>query len=590
MPSVATQTMGIDHLQLSIILPFFKKLQEFRRVLALNVPYFVNPRIEVIVVMDDNTDERALMALLAQYQMVRWRVIVNDATHPWRPPCKAINVGLRHAGGRYVLICSPESAFIDDVPGQFLQVMQDSPGGIALGRVGFATFDSLADGRTLEQHFYQKTSPALLHRSFYGSVCGSKAAFEAVGGYDESFTDWGGDDDNLRVRLEMAGFALLWCPSVRLLHLSFEARHGTEQYNLEADRHKCSPQSVVANTKLDWGRDFSRQVQVQVQLQYSIGAPIDGMQPDPAANVLAGPVIQSHSRRQCSACGRLLYHQPATAGCTVCRVGTVQAVKPIARRSVARATQPKVACLMQLRNEALHLEGCLSHLREYVDGVVALDDGSTDNTVAILNQNSMIVVDCIKKASREPHAWNELENKQLLLKRARQLGFDWVLCCDADERYEIAFLARLRQIANAFSEGELGCVSVALREMWNTPMKYRIDGIWGTKTRARFFSLPDRIEFDLEQELHGQWYPDHIRRYARMLNADHNLYHLKSIAQEDRVKRRDFYKKLDPNNKFQTTGYDYLAEEGDSVQVEGITPGHEYDLNSLPQSLRSLCD
>jgi hypothetical protein len=442
----------------------------------------------------------------------------------------------------------------------------------------------LEDGRTLEQHFYQKTSPVLLHRSFYGSVCGPKAAFEAVGGYDESFTDWGGDDDNLRVRLEMAGFALLWCPSVRLLHLSFEARHGSEQYNLQADRHKCSPQSAQANTQLDWGRDFSRQGPVP----YAV-APTDGIQHHPTAKVPVGPIIQSHSRRQCMGCGRLVYHQPLSADCAVCQIGMVDAVKPIARRSVERVAQPKIACVMQLRNEALHLEGCLSHLREYVDGVVALDDGSTDTTAAILNRDS-VVVDCIKKANHEPHEWNELNNKQLLLKRARQLGFDWVLCCDADERYEIAFLERLRQIACAFSVDELGCVSVALREMWNTPKKYRIDGIWGAKTRARFFSLPDSVEFGLEQELHGQWYPDHIRRYARMLHADHNLYHLKSIAQEDRVKRRDFYKKLDPGNKFQTMGYDYLAQEGDGVQIEEIAPGHEYDLNSLPQSLRSLCD
>ncbi len=573
-----------DAIELSIVLPFYKKLQEFRKVLGLNVPYFAQPHIEVILVLDDPADEAALLALLGQHSRVRWTVLVNGTAHDWRPPCKAINVGLRHARGRHVLVCSPESAFIGDIPAQCLQVMQKSPGGIALGRVEFATFDSLDDGRTLEQHFYQRTSPALVHRSFYGSVCGPKTAFDAVRGYDESFAEWGGDDDNLRVRLEMAGFALLWCPSVRLLHLSFEARHGSEQYSVDADRSKCSPESALANTQGDWGQDFSR----QVPLQYAVAALTDIGQLDPAARMPTGPIIQSHSRRQCGACGRLLYHQPATAHCIVCQTHAVPVVKPAVKRSAGPTNRPKIACVMQLRNEAFQLKGCLSHLREYVDGVVALDDASEDNTVDILGRESM-VVDCIKKPKQQTHVWNELENKQLLLRRARELGFDWVLCCDADERYETAFLKRLPHIASAFPIDELGCISVALREIWGTPTQYRVDGIWGTKARARFFSLPASIDFDLEQDLHGQWYPDHIRRYARMLNADHNLYHLKSMRREDRLKRRDFYKRLDPDNKFQAMGYDYLAQEGDALQIETIAPGHEYDLRSLPQSLLNLC-
>jgi hypothetical protein len=575
-----------DATELSIILPFFKKLTEFGKVLPHNVPYFANPVVEVIVVLDDWSDELELLALLGKYPRVRWRVIVNDKAHPWRPPCKAINVGLRHAASQsHVLVCSPESAFIGDVPAQLQVIMQKSPSAIALGRVGFATFNDVDSAPTLEHCYYQKTPSALLHRSFYGSVCGPKAAFEAVGGYDESFTDWGGDDDNLRVRLEMAGFALLWCPSVRLLHLSLEARQGAEQYNLQADIVKCSPQHAVANAGADWGRDFSRQVQIPcdgtVQEQF---APLRS-----STAAQTGPIIQSYSRRQCRQCARLIYHQPATAGCAACNDDKELAGKPVATRSAGRSTRPKIACVMQLHNEAFHLEGCLSHLAAYVDGIVVLDDASVDNTLDILQREST-VVDCIRKPAQQPHVWNELENKQLLLKRAQQLGFDWVLCCDADERYEIAFLKRLQQIASAFPVDELGCVSVAFREIWGNPSTYRVDGIWGTKTRAKFFSLPGTIEFEHEQALHGQWYPDDVRRYARMLSSSHHLYHFKTMLEEDRIKRRDLYRRLDPENKFQSIGYDYLVEKGDAFQIEAIAPGHEYDLSSLPLSLRSMCE
>ena len=591
MPHANFETNGTDGPVLSIILPFFKKLNEFRKVLPLNLPYFANPHIEVIIVMDDNADESELLVLLARHPTLRCRVIVNDQAHPWRAPCKAINVGLRHARGRYVLVCSPESAFIGDVPGQCLQVMQKSPDGIVLGRVGFATFDDVEDGRTLEQHFYQTTSPALLHRSFYGSVCAPKAALEAVRGYDESFADWGGDDDNLRVRLEMAGFALVWCPSVRLLHLSFEVRNGSEPYSPETDRARCSPDSALANVGADWGQDFSRCVQVGVPYPERVAVPERSI----AALARTGPMVPSRSRRQCPECGRLLYHQAATVHCTACKTkgDTPElAAKPAQQRTAGRTTQPsaqpKIAGVMQLRNEAFYLEGCLDHLKDYVHGIIALDDGSEDDTLAILSRQTKVLA-CIQKPPQQPHVWNELENRTLLLQRARQLGFDWVLCCDADERYETAFLKRLDRIASAFAADEYGCISVAFREMWGSPAQYRVDGVWGQKSRACFFSLPERVEFELGQALHGQWYPDDIRRYARMLNADHNVYHLKSIAQKDRIKRRDLYKKLDPTNKFQAMGYDYLAQEGDTLRIEAIAPDHAYDLNSLPQSLRSLC-
>lgn len=48
-----------------------------------------------------------MLALLAQHSKVRWKVVVNDEPHPWRPPHRAINVGLRDATGHYVLEASP---------------------------------------------------------------------------------------------------------------------------------------------------------------------------------------------------------------------------------------------------------------------------------------------------------------------------------------------------------------------------------------------------------------------------------------------------------------------------------------------------
>jgi hypothetical protein len=563
---------------LSILLPYFRKFREFERVLPLNHRYFARTGIEVVLVLDENSEQASLLGLLRDYPGVRWKVIVNDVPHPWRPPCKAINVGLRHASGRYVLVASPESAFVGDVPAHALQVMKEHPNGAAIGRVGFARFDDLQGGLALEHHFLASVPSEPYLHTFYGSICAPRSAFEAVGGYDETFTGGGGDDDNIRVRLEMAGHVLLACKGMRLLHLSFEPRDGGEHYDPDNDFLKCTPSSALANPGADWGRDFAR-VAYAADVPFPTGGDAqDGDSPIVYARIPAGSVVPTGSRRRCELCGRLLHYDQPVMTCAGCR-GTT-----IAGKDVSNGSRPRIACVMQVRNEARYLEGCLDHMRAYVDGIIALDDGSTDATVQILGREQKLL-DLLVNPATDAHVWRECDNKMRLLKRARELGMDWVICCDADERYESLFLENLASIAGSFPADELTCISVACRELWDDPRQYRVDGIWGRKTRARFFRLPERISFDSCRDLHGEWYPDQIREQGRMLRIHHVFYHLKTINREDRIKRRDFYKKLDPENRFQPVGYDYLAEESVDMKLETIRPGREYDYGTLPVDL-----
>ncbi len=201
-------------------------------------------------------------------------------------------------------------------------------------------------------------------------------------GYDETFSEGGGDDDNIRVRLEMAGYTLLACPTLRLLHLSFEPRDGGEHFDPELDFRKCTPTSAVANANVDWGRDFARVALVDESPLAAAGGARDPGSPAAPAPLPAGAVVPTGSRRRCEFCGRLLHYEPPVMACACCAPATAG----IAAAAAGRA--PRIACLMQLRNEARCLEGCLAHLRGYVDGIVALDDGSTDATSSILGREA----------------------------------------------------------------------------------------------------------------------------------------------------------------------------------------------------------
>ena len=183
---------------------------------------------------------------------------------------------------------------------------------------------------------------------------------------------------------------------------------------------------------------------------------------------------------------------------------------------------------------------------DYVDGIIVLDDGSTTTTVQILDGEQKLL-DLLVNPTSDAHVWQERDNKMRLLRRARELGMDWVICCDADERYETLFLKNLGSIADSFPADELICLSVTCRELWDDPRQYRVDGIWGRKTRARFFRLPEKISFDNCQDLLGERYPE---------------------------------------KRFQPMDYEYLAEEGVNMKLETIRPGREYDFGTLPLDLR----
>lgn len=551
---------------LSVVLPFYRKLAEFERVLPMNAAYWARPGIEVVLALDEPGEEAGVLALVARFPQIRWKVLVNDVAHAWRPPCKAINAGARCSAGRFVLVHSPESAYAGDAPAMLLQAAMGHARGVAVGRVGFARFDELTD--TLDAAFERQVPPDLLLQTFYGSLCCAREAFDAVHGYDESFEAWGGDDDNLRVRLEMAGWQLLACPAAHLLHLSDETRTGGEQFDRDVDWIKCTPHEARAGDA-GWGRDFDRIAHDDGASAWPAEAP---------AWLVTAPVVPMGSRRQCEVCARLLHHEASAFHCPQC------ANPPIAPRLTSRL---RIVCVLQVRNEARYLPGCLDHLRGHVDGIVALDDGSTDGTADILRREPMLLA-LLSNPPRGDgaHVWHENENKRRLLEAVRHHGAGWVLVCDADERYERLFLHHLHATVDSLPEHQLTSLSVVSCELWNSPDAWRSDGPWGRKSRARLFRLPQQISFEMSAPLHGPWLPDDAQRHGLMFYSRYRLYHLKSIRHADRVARRDLYTRLDPARQYQSIGYDYLAEEGPGLQLMRIAPDRDYDHSTLPPDLQ----
>lgn len=235
----------------------------------------------------------------------------------------------------------------------------------------------------------------------------------------------------------------------------------------------------------------------------------------------------------------------------------------------------RMLCLITFRNERRHLADYLANVAPQFDGIVALDDGSTDGSGDIVAAHPS-VLEVLRIAPREPHRWNGVTHRRLLVDAAARHGAEWVLALDADERVERGFRDRAeRLIVEAGPEGPMA-YAVTLRELWDRPNQYRVDGLWGRKAIARFFRMRRDHDFGAGA-LHGHWAPENSRGPdGAFVRADLTVYHLKMIRAEDRERRMRRYQALDPGKRWQRIGYDYLVDTT-GLQLEPLPPGREYD-------------
>ena len=198
----------IHNFEVSVVMSFYHKLEAFKKVLPKNARYFQRNGIEVVIVLDEPTEQEGLVELIKQYPFINWKVVLNGKGHEPRNHAPVLNVGIRHATKKYILVSDPEVEFYTDVILQLCDMLQRYPGHYATGTVVFLEETDVINGNNIHQQNFMN----------YGSIMVEKKILEKIGAYDERFKVWGGEDDNIRRRLEMAGFRQLRVPLARSLH------------------------------------------------------------------------------------------------------------------------------------------------------------------------------------------------------------------------------------------------------------------------------------------------------------------------------------------------------------------------------------
>lgn len=223
-----------------------------------------------------------------------------------------------------------------------------------------------------------------------------------------------------------------------------------------------------------------------------------------------------------------------------------------------QAASPRLLALVPVRNEARFLPGFLANVATQVDGIVALDDGSTDGSADLLESHPAVLQVLRVPASRP--RWEEPENWRRLVMAAAQHRPDWIMALDADERLELAFRRRANRVIRRGTRFGFAAYAVRFRELWGDCDHYRCDGRWKRKSVARLFrAVPEPI-LDT-RPVHPFRPPLQLQWLGGWPLADLELYHLRMIDPADREARLRRYQELDPDRRWQKIGYDYLVDE-----------------------------
>jgi glycosyltransferase involved in cell wall biosynthesis len=198
----------------------------------------------------------------------------------------------------------------------------------------------------------------------------------------------------------------------------------------------------------------------------------------------------------------------------------------------------RVVCMLPARNAAGELPEWFASVSTFADAVVALDDGSTDDTAAILEAHPLVEV-LLRNPRRDSYVgWDDSRNRNELLAAAGQVAPDWLVGLDSDERIPEQDGLTLREFL------ERRAVPGFAYGFRNHRMIGDLDHYDVVERSYRVFAYRpgDRMP---EPRLHFMPIAASVPRH-RWLLSDLRIQHLGALTAQRRRARRAKYHEVDP--------------------------------------------
>lgn len=154
----------------------------------------------------------------------------------------------------------------------------------------------------------------------------------------------------------------------------------------------------------------------------------------------------------------------------------------------------KIIALMPVKNEAWILRTCLSSISMVADEIVALDDGSIDETPSILNAFKCNVI----RLDQNEHYVDMSLRRRKLLAEGRKRGGTHFIWLDADEAFSGNFIMNARAKIGSLTPGQKLLMRWAT--LWKSPSQYLNDNSVFGKSLYKDFVVCDAPGLDFDKK------------------------------------------------------------------------------------------
>lgn len=209
-----------------------------------------------------------------------------------------------------------------------------------------------------------------------------------------------------------------------------------------------------------------------------------------------------------------------------------------------KVNNPSLLAMMVVRNEAdRYLLPVLSHLAKYVDGMVFLDDASTDRTAEICQAQKKTFR--YRRLTEPLFTTDESVLRTILWEMTVELEPTWILALDADELLETKIIKELPALANQKS---FDLVAFPIYHFWGDLFHYRVDHYWNpylSRTACLYRYQKDLSYHWPSRKLHCGRFPSEVAGVPR-LSSPIRLFHLGYANKKEHHQKYHNYLSLDP--------------------------------------------
>ena len=448
----------------------------------------------------------------------------------------------------------------------------------------------------------------------FGSICVTKKNLNKIENYNDKFILWGGDDNNIRYKLDSNNITGNYIKNSNLIHLEFTEQISTFQSNKTKnskkfydlykylsynDKKNLLQNSNILSTikKIEYEINkirYSLSVTVynKISIPYSIKKinklnSIKNILNNKVCNYIYNKLlilneadsqsfnteIKSLKFDKFQKYSNIVYKEPFIDKIS----HKIKFSNNLINEVIINKTLSKnidILLLAPCYNEEHNIDEFINNTKHLVSEVIMLDDGSSDNSWNIIKNNDNIKIKLLKKREY----FNDINNRNILLDTVKilithNINIKWVLWLDLDERIGNIDIDYLKK--NIINNNN-NVLSVPFYHMWN---KTDYNALYGVKQidktnlnivlnskykTINFYNrlfkinnIRDDLSIKTDKKLHFDLTPT-VYRNLPSSNCDLQVYHLSTNTPDKRNKKYLKYLKYDIDNN--QKDYSHLLE------------------------------